>query len=341
MTSLVTGASGFVGSHVARILVERGEQVRVLLRPQSSLRAIEGLPLEKIYGDLRDPESLDPAVEGVDRIFHVAADYRLSASNPQEIYDANVAGTRNLLKAASRAGVRRIVVTSSVATIAVDRGDALPNEATEARFEEMIGHYKRSKFLAEKEALKAAGEGMPVVVVNPTTPVGPGDWKPTPTGRIIVDFLNGRMPAYVETGLNWVPVEDVALGHWIAAEQGRVGERYILGGRNLLLKEILDVLARISGRASPRVCLPHAVAMAAAYADQFFSRILSRQPRIPLDGVRMARHKMFVDCSKAPEELGFKAGPVEAALERAVNWYGQNGYTRNTSTATADFGQAA
>jgi dihydroflavonol-4-reductase len=341
MTSLVTGANGFVGSHVARVLVERGVQVRALVRPQSTLKALEGLAVEQVYGDLRDPKSLDRAVRGADRVFHVAADYRLGASNPQEIYDANVAGTRHLLEASRRAGVRRIVVTSSVATIAVDRGPALPNEATEARLEEMIGHYKRSKFLAEKETLRAAHEGMPVVVVNPTTPVGPGDWKPTPTGRIIVDFLNGRIPAYVETGLNWVPVEDVAMGHWIAAERGRVGERYILGGRNMLLKEVLDVLARISGRPSPRVRLPHAFAMAAGYADQIFSRILNRQPRIPLEGVRMARHKMFVDCSKAADELGFKAGPVEAALGRAVSWYEQNGYTRSNDAAAADFGQAA
>jgi dihydroflavonol-4-reductase len=341
MTSLVTGATGFVGSHVARMLIERGEQVRVLVRPQSSLQALEGLPVEKVYGDLRNPQSLGKAVEGVDRVFHVAADYRLGASNPQEIYDANVAGTRNLLQAAHRAGVERIVVTSSVATIAVDRGSELPNEQTAARLEEMIGHYKRSKFLAEKEALRAASEGAPVVVVNPTTPVGPGDWKPTPTGRIIVDFLNGRMPAYVETGLNWVPVEDVAVGHWIAAERGRVGERYILGGRNMLLKEILDVLARISRLPSPRIRLPHAVAMVAGYADQIFSRMLSRQPRIPLEGVRMARHKMFVDCSKAARELGFQAGSVEAALERAVTWYGQNQYAPANCATAANYGQAA
>ncbi len=341
MTSLVTGANGFVGSHVARMLVERGVSVRVLVRPQSSQRALESLPVEMVYGDLRDPQSLVRAVEGVERVFHVAADYRLGASNPQEIYDANVTGTRNLLEAARRASVKRVVVTSSVATIAVDRGSKLPSEQTVARLEEMIGHYKRSKFLAEKEALRMAGEGVPVVVVNPTTPVGPGDWKPTPTGRIIVDFLNGRMPAYVETGLNWVPVEDVALGHWIAAECGHVGERYILGGRNMLLKEILDILARISGRPSPRVCLPHAVAMAAGYADQAFSRVLNRQPRIPLEGVRMARHKMFVNCSKAVQELGFEAGSVEAALERAVTWYGQNDYIRANGSKAASCGQAA
>jgi dihydroflavonol-4-reductase len=341
MKSLVTGANGFVGSHVARILVERGELVRVLVRPQSSLRALGGLPVENVYGDLRDPQSLDRAIQGIDRVFHVAADYRLAASNPQEIYDANVTGTRNLLEASRRAGVKRVVVTSSVATIAVDRGNALPNEQTVARLEEMIGHYKRSKFMAEKEALRGASEGVPVVVVNPTTPVGPGDWKPTPTGRIIVDFLNGRMPAYVETGLNWVPVEDVAEGHWIAAERGRVGERYVLGGRNMLLKEILDILARISGRPSPRVRLPHAVAMAAGYADQVYSRMFNRQPRIPLEGVRIARHKMFVDCSKAVQELGFHAGSVDAALERAVNWYEENNYTRANGATPANYGQAA
>lgn len=341
MTSLVTGASGFVGSHVARMLAERGEKVHVLVRPQSSLRVLEDLPVEKVYGDLRDVESLGRAMQGIDRVFHVAADYRLGAANPQEIYDSNVTGTRNLLEAARQAGVKRIVVTSSVATIAVHRGGVLTDEATEARLEEMIGHYKRSKFMAEKEALRAASEGLPVVVVNPTTPVGPGDWKPTPTGRIIVDFLNGRIPAYVETGLNWVPVEDVAAGHWAAAERGRIGERYILGGRNMLLKEILDVLARISGRPSPRIRLPHAVAMAAAYGDQIFSRVLNRQPRIPLEGVRMSRHKMFVDCSKAAKELGFEAGSVEAALERAVNWYGKNNYARSNGAVAASFGQAA
>lgn len=341
MTSLVTGAGGFVGSHVARYLAERGEHVRVLVRPQSNLRAIDGMPVEKAFGDLRDRQSLDRAVEGADRVFHVAADYRLSASNPREIYDSNVSGTRNLLEAARRAGVKRIVVTSSVATVAVDRGNELPSEKTEARLEEMIGHYKRSKFMAEKEALQLASEGAPIVVVNPTTPVGPGDWKPTPTGRIIVDFLNGRMPAYVETGLNWVPVEDVAAGHWLAAERGRVGERYILGGRNMMLKEVLDILARISGRPSPRFRLPHAVAMAAGYADQIVSGVLNRQPRIPLEGVRMARHKMFVDCAKAARELGFQAGSVDAALERAVIWYGQNDYACINGRRAASFGQAA
>ena len=247
-------------------------------------------------------------------------------ARPGEIYESNVTGTRNLLEAARRAGVRRFVYTSTVATVAVPHGDALPDERTVTSLDEMIGHYKRSKWLAEQEALRAAAAGMPVVIVNPTTPVGPGDAKPTPTGRMIVDFLNGRMPAYVETGLNFVPVEDAAAGHLLAAERGVVGERYILGGENLTLKQVLDMLAGVSGRPAPRVRLPHAVALAAGYADAAVSRLLGREPRIPLEGVRMARHSMFVDASKARRELGFAPGPVAAALERAVRWYQANGY---------------
>jgi len=334
--SLVTGASGFVGSHVARLLVQRGEQVRVLVRPSSETRALTGLRVERICGDLREPSALREAVEGVQRIFHVAADYRLWTPNPREIYESNVAGTRHLLEAAHRASVERFVYTSSVATIAVPcgaGGNALPNEETEARLEQMIGHYKRSKYLAEQEVLSAARAGLPALVVNPTTPVGPGDWKPTPTGRIILDFLRGRMPAYVETGLNLVPVENVALGHWLAAERGRIGERYILGGRNMTLREILDVLASISGRPRPRIRLPLPLALAAGYADQCVSRLLGREPRIPLEGVRMARHKMFVKSSKAEVELGYQAGSVEAALERAVCWYRENRYLTGAPTS--------
>jgi len=326
MTTLVTGASGFLGSHVARQLVARGERVRVFVRPSSQLRAIEGLAVERVQGDLRDAASLAQALDGVRRVFHVAADYRLWARDPQEIYESNVAGTRNLLEAAQQAGIERFVYTSTVATIAVPRPGPLPNEETSARLEEMIGHYKRSKFLAEQEALRAAAAGLPVVIVNPTTPVGPGDWKPTPTGRIILDFLTGRMPAYVDTGLNLVPVEDAATGHLLAAERGRVGERYILGSRNQTLKGILDVLSGITGRPAPRLRLPHLVALAAGYADHVVSRVLGREPQIPLEGVRMARHKMFVDCSKAARELGFVAGSIELALERAVRWYEENGY---------------
>jgi dihydroflavonol-4-reductase len=326
MITLVTGASGFLGSHVARQVAARGERVRVLLRPASQTRAIEGLAVERMTGDLRDPASLVRALEGVSRVYHVAADYRLWARDPQEIYESNVTGTRNLLEAARRARVERFIYTSTVATVAVPRTGSLPNEATSAGLDEMIGHYKRSKFLAEQEARRAAADGMPVVIVNPTTPVGPGDWKPTPTGRILLDFLNGHMPGYVDTGLNVVAVEDAAAGHLLAAERGQVGQRYILGGRNMTLKEILDVLSGISGRPAPRLRLPHAVALFAGYADTLVSRLLSREPQIPLEGVRMARHKMFVDCSKAARELGFTAGTVERALERAVRWYQENGY---------------
>ncbi len=326
MTTLVTGATGFLGSHVAQQLVGRGERVRALVRASSNLRAIEGLPLERVAGDLRDSASLGRALEGVQMVYHVAADYRLWARDPREIYESNVTGTRNLLEAARAAGVERFIYTSTVATVAVPRPGALPNEATEAGLDEMIGNYKRSKFLAEEEAFRAVDRGLPVVIVNPTTPVGPGDWKPTPTGRVLVNFLNGRMPAYVDTGMNLVPVEDAAAGHLLAAERGRVGERYILGGQNLTLKEVLAALAQITGCPAPRVRLPHAVALAAAYADHVVSRLLNREPQIPLEGVRMARHKMFVDCSKAQRELGFAPGPVLAALERAVRWYEANGY---------------
>lgn len=326
MKTLVTGATGFLGSHVARHLVERGEDVRVLARPSSDVRALEAICAERCTGDLRDMASLERALTGVSRIYHVAADYRLWARDPREIYESNVTGTQNLLEAARQAGVEKFVYTSTVATIAVPRKGELPNEETESSFEEMIGHYKRSKFLAEQCAMSAARSGLPVVIVNPTTPVGPGDWKPTPTGKIIVDFLNGRMPGYVDTGLNFVPVEDCARGHLLAAEHGRIGERYILGGVNLTLKNVFDILAGITGRSAPRWKIPHGVAYAAACVDTAVSRILGREPRIPLEGVRMARHKMFVDGSRAGRELGFVAGTIQAAMQRAVDWYETNGY---------------
>jgi dihydroflavonol-4-reductase len=329
MTTLVTGATGFVGNHVARQLIETGQAVRLLVRPKSDLRALEGLRAERVEGDLRDACSLEAAMIGVRRVFHVAADYRLWTRNPQEIYESNVQGTRRLFEIAARHGVERVVYTSTVATIAVPKHEGpLPSEQTKATLEQMIGHYKRSKFLAEEEAQKAAAEGLPVVIVNPTTPVGPGDWKPTPTGRIIVDFLKGKMPAYVDTGLNLVPVEDVATGHLLAAERGAIGERYILGGRNMTLKEILEALSSITGRPAPRVQLPHAVALAAGYADEWIARLTGREPQIPVEGVKMSRHRMFVASDKAEKELGYKPGPVEAALERAVRWYEASGYVK-------------
>jgi dihydroflavonol-4-reductase len=237
-----------------------------------------------------------------------------------------VGGTERLLEAAEKSGVERFVYTSTVATIAVPRHGALPNESIAASIDEMIGHYKRSKFQAEQVAIAAARKGGPVVIVNPTAPVGPLDWKPTPTGKIILDFLNGKMPAYVDTGLNVAPVEDVAMGHLLAADKGRFGERYILGGTNMTLKEILQALAPIAGRPAPRVKLPHAVALAAGYADEFVSRIAGREPKIPVEGVKMSRHRMFVETGKAERELGYTHSSIPAALERAVRWYESNGY---------------
>jgi dihydroflavonol-4-reductase len=325
MTTLVTGAAGFLGSHVTRQLVARGEEVRVLLRASSTNRAIADLSLEYVTGDLRDPASLDRAMKGIKRVFHVAADYRLWARRSREIYDSNVGGTKNLLEAAKRAGVEQLIYTSTVATIAVDRPQ-LPSESTEAKLEEMVGHYKRSKWMAEREVLNAAKSGLPVIVAMPTTPVGPWDWKPTPTGKIILDFLNGKMPGYVETGLNFVGVEECAAGHLLVSEKGKIGERYLLGGENLTLKAMLDILARITGLRAPSLKIPHGLALGVAYANTVFSRLLGREPGIPIEGVKIARHMMFVDSTRAQRELGFHPGPVAAALERAVRWYEANGY---------------
>jgi dihydroflavonol-4-reductase len=325
MSTLVTGAAGFLGSHVTRQLVARGDDVRVLLRASSTNRAIADLPLEYVTGDLRDPASLERAMKGVKRVFHVAADYRLWAKRKQDIYDSNVGGTKNLLDAAKRAGVEQLIYTSTVATIAVDRPQH-PNEFTDAKLEEMVGHYKRSKWMAEKEALGAAKSGLPVIVAMPTTPVGPWDWKPTPTGKIILDFLNGKMPGYVKTGLNFVGVEECAAGHLLIAEKGKVGERYLLGGENLTLKQMLDTLANITGLRAPILKIPHGLALGVAYANTALSRLVGCEPGIPVEGVKIARHMMFVDCARAKRELGFQAGPVAAALERAVRWYEANGY---------------
>jgi dihydroflavonol-4-reductase len=325
MTTLVTGAAGFLGSHVTRQLVARGETVRVLMRASSTNRAIADLPLEYVTGDLREAASLDRAMTGVKRVFHVAADYRLWAKRSQDIYDSNVGGTKNLLDAAKRAGVEQLIYTSTVATLAVDRSE-LPNERTDAKLEEMVGHYKRSKWLAEKEALDAAKAGLSVIVAMPTTPVGPWDWKPTPTGKIILDFLNGKMPGYVETGLNFVGVEECAAGHLLVAEKGKIGERYLLGGENLTLKGMLDILAKLTGLPAPKLKIPHGIALGVAYAETAFSRLIRREPQIPVEGVKIAQHMMFVDCSRAQKELGFQPGPVAAALERAVRWYEANGY---------------
>ena len=322
---LITGAAGFLGSHLTRQLVSRGGDVRVLLRPSSNNRAIADLPLEYVTGDLREPASLDRALSGVQRVFHVAADYRLWSARSMDIYDSNVGGTKNLLDAAERAGVEQFVYTSTVATIAVDRPE-LPNESTDSKLEEMVGHYKRSKWLAEKVVREAVERGCPAVIAMPTTPVGPWDWKPTPTGKIILDFLNGKMPGYVDTGLNFVGAEECAAGHILIAEKGTVGERYLLGAENLTLKAVLDMLAQMTGLPPATLKIPHGLALGVAYAETAFSRLIGREPQIPVEGVKIAQHKMFVDCSRAARELGFEAGPVAAALERAVRWYQTNGY---------------
>ena len=318
---LVTGATGFIGGHVARLLAARGASLRVLVRPGSGARNLEGLPAERVTGDLRDPASLPAAVRGCRTIFHVAADYRLWSPHPSELYRSNVDGTANLLDAAGEAGAERIVYTSTVGTIRPPAPGTLSDEDAAVSLAGMAGHYKRSKFLAEQAALERARRGLPVVIVNPTAPVGEADVKPTPTGRIIVDFLRGAMPAYVDTGLNFVDVRAVAEGHLLAAERGRIGERYILGDRNLTLAELLQVLSRLTGRPAPRIRIPWAVAYAAGVAGEAAARLTGRPPRAPLEAVRMARYKMWVRCDKARHELGFRPGSLEEALERAVAWF--------------------
>src|SRR4030095_2105059 len=317
MTTLVTGANGFIGSHLTRLLVQHGHRVRALVRPTSRVDALQGVSVDIVRGDLRDRVALGAAIRGAAWVFHVAADYRLWARNPREIYDNNVEGTRGLLDACRETDVERLIYTSSVATLAAPRRGSLADERTVGQHDEMAGAYKRSKLLAEQLVLEAASHAVPAVVVNPTTPVGPGDWKPTPTGRIIVDFLRGRMPAYVETGLNLVPVEDVATGHLLAGARGRGGGRYILGATSQTTNHTFDALAAVSGRPAPRVRIPLALAYAIGTASEGFGRFTDREPRVPLDGVRMARRPMFVDGSKARRELEFAPGSVESALERA------------------------
>jgi dihydroflavonol-4-reductase len=320
--TFVTGATGFIGSHVVRLLRARRDRVRILARDPNRAENIEGLGCEIVMGDLRDAASLVRCVQGCRWVYHVGADYRLWSRNPQEIYASNVAGTRNLLSACCEAGVEKVVYTSTVGTIGM-RPDGVPtDEDTPVALDEMIGHYKRSKFMAEQVALEFAHSGLPVVIVNPTAPVGSGDIKPTPTGKIVLDYLRGRLPAYVATGLNIVSVEDVAQGHILAESKGKIGERYILGGENLTLQEILEILARICGSRMPRFPMPWFVALIAAYLDQFFmGTILRREPSIPLEGVRMARHKMFVSSAKACRKLGYNPRPAEQALREAVDYF--------------------
>ncbi len=310
---LVTGASGFVGWHVARELLERGHKVRTLVRPQSQVPELE---VERVTGDLRDPDSLARAATGCGILYHVAADYRLWSKNPAELYESNVDGTRNILTAARRAGLDRIVYTSTVGCIHIP-GD----EATPVSLHDMTGAYKRSKFQAEQVALEFAAQGLPVVIVNPTAPMGDHDFKPTPTGQVVVDFLKGAMPAYIDTGLNVVNVRDVAAGHLLACEKGQVGERYILGGENLTLGGILKELAALTGRKAPTIELPYAIAWTAGVVTTAWAHLTGIPPRAPLEAVRMARKKMWVSHARATCELGYVPGPAREALADAVKWF--------------------
>jgi dihydroflavonol-4-reductase len=327
MKAFVTGATGFVGSHVARALAEQGADLRLLVRPTSPTANIEGLRGDRVVGDLCDLESLKSAMAGCDVVFHVAADYRLWARDPREMYRSNVEGTRNVIQAAQLASVRRVVYTSSVSTMGFTRNGHLAHEDSPVNLREMIGHYKKSKFQAESLALEAGRNGAAVIVVNPTTPVGERDIKPTPTGRIIVDFLKRKFPAYVDTGLNLVDVKECARGHLTAMEKGKPGERYVLGGENLSLKQILDKLAAITGLPSPRVKLPYALALATGVVDTAIRGVLlRREPRVTIDAARMGRKKMFVSSAKAERELGWQIVPVDNALRRAVEWFREYRY---------------
>src|SRR5438552_2864808 len=327
MLAFVTGATGFVGSHVARALAEQGAELRLLVRATSDPRDVQAVRAERVIGDLPEPESLDPAMAGCDGVFHVAADYRLWVRDPEQMYRSNVNGTRAVLEAARKNRVRRVVYTSSVATMGFTSNGRPADESSPVSLDHMIGHYKRSKFMAEQLAMEAGRSGMDVVVVNPTTPVGEQDIKPTPTGRIIVDFLKRKFPAYVDTGLNMVDVAEVARGHVAAMERGKSGERYILGGENLTLKQILDKLAAITGLRSPKVKLPYAVALATGVVNTVVTGlVLRREPRVTLDAVRMGRKKMFASSAKAERELGWNISPVEGGLRRAVEWFREHGY---------------
>jgi dihydroflavonol-4-reductase len=327
MKIFLTGATGFVGHHVAKALAAEGADLRLLVRKTSKLSNLEGIAGDTHIGDLADPESLKPALEGCDAVVHVAADYRLWIRDPQTMYRANVDGTRDLLRLAREAGVPRFVYTSSVATMHFRTDGIVINEDTPVSLADMVGHYKRSKFLAEQEAIKAAEAGQQVIILNPTTPVGPNDSKPTPTGRIFVDFLNRKFPAYVDTGLNLVDVAEVARAHVIALTRGTPGRRYILGGENLSLKQILDKMSAITGIPSPTTKIPFAVAATYAFFEEWITgRIRGREPRATLEEVRMGRKKMFASSARAQQELDFRIVPVYPAMRAAIEWFRANGY---------------
>jgi dihydroflavonol-4-reductase len=326
MKVLVTGGTGFIGSHLVHRLLDHGDEVVCLARPESNIKNLKELPVEIRYGDLRDRQSLVDAIHGCAILYHCAADYRLWCKDPSQMYASNVQGTQNILQAALDEGVQRVVYTSTVGCLGLAPNGTPANEETPVTLKDMIGPYKRSKFLAEREAGAFAQHGLPIVIVNPSTPVGEYDRKPTPTGKMIVDFLKGKMFGYVETGMNLVDVVDVAKGHILACEKGKVGEKYILGNSNMTLKGVFDVLSKISGIPSPRTRVPHWVAGGYALLENFYSDVLlHREPEVPLESVKMSRHKMWFDSSRAVRELGLPQSPVEIALERAVKWFRDNG----------------
>lgn len=327
MRVFLTGATGFVGSHVAQALHDAGANLRLLTRKNSRTDHLQGLNAEFVQGDLQQVKQLKTALAGCDALMHVAADYRLWVPNPDAMYAANVEGTRALLHLARENRVRRIVYTSSVATMGFRADGTIATEKSPVSVDDMVGHYKRSKFLAEQTAIEAARSGMQVMILNPTTPIGANDAKPTPTGRIIVDFLNRNFPAYVDTGLNFVDVKAIAQMHVAALEKGTPGERYILGGENLTLKQFLDRMARITGLRSPKMRVPHSVAMGFAFYDEWVTgRIRGKEPRATVEAVRMGKKKMFASSMKAEQELGYKVSSIDVALREAINWFRANGY---------------
>jgi dihydroflavonol-4-reductase len=325
MKALVTGATGFVGAAIAKTLIASGWQVRVLARAGSDRGNLQQLAAQIVEGDLNDPGSLELALEGCTALFHAAADYRLGARDPKPLYLTNVEGTRNILSAARKAGVQRTVYTSSVATIGIPTDGTPGEERSPVALSDMIGHYKRSKYLAEEVARDAARAGMSVVIVNPSTPVGPGDIKPTPTGQLVLDAASGRMPAYVDTGLNIVHVDDVAAGHLLAFERGKTGERYILGGEDMTLRMILEQITRLVGRKPPRIRLPYAAVLPIAYVAEAFAKVSGRSGRVTVEGVRMSRKRMFFSSARAATELGYRWRPPLEAFEDALRWFRERG----------------
>jgi dihydroflavonol-4-reductase len=329
MRVFVTGGTGFVGANVVRALLSSGHKVRALIRTGSNLRNVENLPIERVAGDLSNRKTLGQAMAGCDALAHVAAHYSLWRADAQSLYSANVEGTRNILDAAADAGIARIVYTSSVAALGVPAPGQIADETLQTTVDQLVSDYKKSKFLAEQEALRRATAGQHIVIVNPSTPIGPYDLKPTPTGEIVLRFLNRQMPAYVDTGLNLIDVEDVARGHILALERGRPGERYILGNQNVTLKQMLDMLAAITGLKAPSVRVPHFIPLAAAYIDEGILSRLGKRPGVSIYSVKMSQKAMYYDSSKAVRELGLPQSPVEGALEKAVRWFRDNGYVKN------------